>query len=493
MARFATSQAAKRRSVVSRAVASRGPSRRRFLQHAATATLATLTLSGTKASGRVQGANDTIRAAVAGIRGRGGAHINELAAVDGVTVTTLIDPDRRTHRSKIEQVQQKCGVAPRAVQDVREALDDDDLDLITIATPNHWHALMTIWACQAGKDVYVEKPCSHNVLEGRRMVEAAEKYGRIVQTGTQRRSIASWGRLTAAVRSGHYGRLLISRSFHYGRRGSIGFADPKQPPSELDFNIWLGPAPKQPYHENLVHYNWHWFWDTGNGEIGNNGVHWMDVARWAVADGSLPKTIYSVGGRYGYQDQAETPNTHLALYDFGSWRHLFECRGLPTKKHAPLEFYLEEGKIVDDRFYPKSGGDPEPLVDVDPAISPGGPFGNFIDCVRSRKADRLNAPAEEGHRSAALCHLGNISYRLGRNVPLGRSPAASNDERLLVEAFEETKEHLEENDVKLDEQTYRLGRRLQFDPQRERFVDCPEADALLTRDYRAPFGVPRDV
>ena len=226
---------------------------------------------------------------MAGINGRGREHVKHLSGLKNVEIAYLADPDSRLFAMSSETVKRHSGTAPRCVQDLRKALDDKDLDAVSIAAPNHWHTLLAIWACQAGKDVYVEKPCSHTVLEGRRLVEAARKYDRIVQHGTQSRSDPSWIAEVAAVRSGKFGKLLVAYGYASKPRRSIGFKPAKQPPKELDFDIWLGPAPEQPYHENIVHYNWHWFWDFGNGEIGNQGVHQLDVARWAMPDGAAPR------------------------------------------------------------------------------------------------------------------------------------------------------------------------------------------------------------
>ena len=269
-------------------------SRRRFLQASAAAStaLASFTIAGTKASGRVLGANDTIRVAVCGINGRGGSHIGELQEIPHVQVTHLVDPDSRLFESRSKAIADRTGNTPICVQDVREVLEGDSVDAISIATCNHWHALMAIWACQAGKDVYVEKPLSHNVFEGRQLVAAAKKYGRVVQHGTQQRSSQRRANEIAAVQSGKYGRLLISKGYCCKPRWSIGTQPVETPPATLDWNIWLGPAPMQDFHRNLVHYNWHWFWDTGNGDTGNQGVHEIGCGplgdpRRHPADGSL--------------------------------------------------------------------------------------------------------------------------------------------------------------------------------------------------------------
>jgi hypothetical protein len=327
------------------------------------AAASTITLAGTKSSGRVLGANETIRVGVAGLNGRGGAHVGAYAGMNDVAITYLIDPDTRTFAKHLKRLQDR-GDKPTCVQDVRKALDDKSLDVISIATTNHWHAPMTIWACQAGKDVYVEKPCSHNVHEGRIAVEVARKYGRIVQHGTQSRAGDSGARIAALARSGKLGRLLVSRGLCYKSRGSIGVKPPTPAPNELDFNIWLGPAPEQPHHGNLVHYNWHWFWDFGNGDIGNQGVHQMDIARWAIPDATLPTSVLSIGGRFGYTDQGQTPNTQIAIFDYGPTQLIFEVRGLKTDGYYEQKvgntFHFEAGTIAGGKFYPRNSVRPSP-------------------------------------------------------------------------------------------------------------------------------------
>ena len=310
-------------------------SRRQFLNRsvAAAGIGAGFAIGGTKSSGRVLGANDTIRIGVAGLHGRGGSHVGEFAGMKGVEITYLIDPDTRTYDSRIKQIEATGGSTPRTVQDIRKALDDKELDAVSVATPNHWHSLIAIWACEAGKDVYVEKPCSHNVHEGRVAVEAARKYGRIVQHGTQSRSMMSWAQAAEIVKSGKYGKLLVSRALCYKPRGSIGFKENTTPPPQVDFNLWLGPAAERPFNGNLVHYNWHWFWDFGNGDIGNQGVHQMDIARWMIPGATLPRSVVSVGGRFGYKDQGQTPNTQIAVLDYGDTQLIFEVRGLKTGEY----------------------------------------------------------------------------------------------------------------------------------------------------------------
>jgi predicted dehydrogenase len=481
--------------------------RRSFLRSAAAAGAAfpLVTIAGTKASGRVLGANDTIRIAVAGIHGRGNDHIKELLGLkdEKLQIVTLIDPDSRLFDERKKAIADTTGKEPACVQDVRRALEDKGIDAITIATPNHWHSLMTIWACQAGKDVYVEKPLSHEVSEGRRCVEAARRYKCMVQHGTQQRSSGGRAAEVAAVQSGKYGKLRVSKGYCCKPRWSIGTRATGQPPKGLDFGLWLGPAQEQPYHANLVHYNWHWFWDFGNGDIGNQGVHEMDVARWAIPGATLPTKVWGLGGRFAYEDQGQTPNTELAVMEFGDVLLVFEVCGLVKDKGHPEgipfkvlnEYYTTEGRIANGRFYPKGGGESEPLAKVEARVNPGGPFGSWLRAVRSRKVEDLNADVEVAHYSAALCHLPNISYRLGERVPFDKKTGRLGDNREVVEAFENLRQDLKVVGVKLEETTYTLGKVLTLDPKEERFTGegAEAANKLLTRAYRKPFVVPEKV
>lgn len=478
-------------------------SRRQILKAgaAASATFPLFTISGTKASGQVIGANDSVRVAVAGINGRGGSHIAGLGEQPGVRIAYLVDPDSRLFDKKTREVQKVFGYAPQCVQDVRRVLEDKELNVVTIATPNHWHSLMSIWACQAGKDVYVEKPLSHNVFEGRKLVEAAKKYGRVVQHGTQNRSSAGKAREIAAVHSGKYGKLLVSKGYCCKPRWSIGHKDASNAPQGLDWDIWLGPAASQDYHGNLVHYNWHWFWETGNGDTGNQGVHEMDIARWAIKGATLPKSMWSLGGRFGYQDQGETPNTQLAVYDYGEALLVFETRGLVDKhdgwpNKVTNEYYTTDGVIRDGKFFRNRAGEGEKLtVDEELSVAPGGAFGSFVAAVRSRDANAVNCDAEVGHYSSALCHLGNISYRLGEKATFDKASRRIGDNKEAVEAFQNISENLKAVGVNLQETEYNVGPLLKFDASAEQFVGegAERANRLLTRAYRPPYVVPQTV
>lgn len=479
-------------------------SRRQFLSHSLAAlgagAGACFSISGTKASGRILGANERVRVAVAGLNGRGESHVVGFGKLPNVEVVALIDPDTRTFARRVAQSEELGGRAPEVYQDVRAALDRQDVDALSVATPNHWHALLTIWGCQAGKDVYVEKPCSHNVLEGRMAVEAARKYGRVVQHGTQGRSDSRWAHVAELARAGTLGKLLVARGLCYKDRRSIGVKSEQAAPSELDFNLWLGPASERPFHENLVHYNWHWFWDFGNGDIGNQGVHQMDVARWMIPGATLPTSVVSLGGRFGYEDQGETPNTQIAAMTFGPTLLIFEVRGLPSDAYRGAGvgnvLHFEAGVVTNRAFYPSDSETPAPLPGVTgESGSDQNHFANFIDAVRTRVSEHLKADILEGHYSSALCHLANISYRTGQMVSFDSATRNSGCTE-LDETFERMVEHLSrKNGLKLEGGTYRMGRNLAFDPSAERFTGpgAEEANALLSRAYRAPFLVPAAV
>ena len=464
--------------------------RRKFL---GTAAAATASFAISSRFSPVLGANDTIRVAVVGINGRGEAHINGLQKLEGVEVAYLVDPDTRLFARRIKQIEGMGGRAPKCVQDLREALDDKSVDAISIASCNHQHSLQTIWGCQAGKDVYVEKPLSQNVHEGRIAVEMARKYDRVVQYGTGAGALGDV--IAALARKGTYGKLLVSRGLCYKRRQSIGFRQPATPPNELDFDLWCGPAVKADYHENLVHYNWHWFWEYGNGDIGNQGAHEMHAALHAIPDATLPRRVVSVGGRFGYVDQGWTANTQVAIFDYGDTQLIFEVRGLETDKYNGQgignTYHFEDGIVAGGSFYPKGGGKPEPVVKVEPdRISGGGNFGEFINAMRTRDKELLDWNIETAHYSSALCHLANISYRLGKRVTFAGISDPFQDNEPANETFNRMTAHLKDNGLNIERSSYRLGRAMEFDPVTERFIGDEQANTLLTRAPRPPFVVP---
>ncbi len=470
--------------------------RRKFMKNSLAFAGSTFVISGTKASGRVVGANDTVRVAVTGIHGRGGSHIGAFQKMKNVEVVSLVDPDATTFPRRIKQVEDAGGKTPKTFQDIRKALDDKELDVLSIATTNHWHSLSTIWACQAGKDVYVEKPLSHNVHEGRIAVAAARKHNCIVQHGTQSRSDSKWWKLAEIAKKQLLGKLLISRALVYKRRKSIGFRPMETPPKEVDYNMWLGPAPEQPYNTNLVHYNWHWFWDFGNGDLGNQGVHQMDIARWMIPGATYPKSTWCLGGRFGYNDQGETANTQVAVVDYGETKMIYEVRGLESKQYMGSGtgdiMHFEAGTVVNgNKFYPKGSDKTASLPKVDVKLGPGGDhFGNFMAAVRSRKQSDLNADVLEGHLSCIPIHLINISYRLGENVLFDDKNRRLNKDEDATDAYERMIEHLKNNDLNPDWMCYRMGPLLKFNAKNESISGNRDANKLLTREYREPFVVP---
>ncbi len=423
--------------------------RREFLQTTTTASAAYSLIGNSRAWA---GANDRIRVAILGLGWRGGVLLPEAIKLPGVEVAALCDPDRDRLQQAADVLEKATGKKARLETDMRRIMDDPSIDAVTVCTPNHWHALAGIWACQAGKHIYMEKPVSHNISEGRKLVNAARKYNRIAQGGTQRRSNGRIRKAMELLHGGVIGDIYMARAIVFGVRDSIGFKPVGPPPANLEWNTWLGPAPEQPYHANLVHYNWHWFWDFGCGELGNNGSHQLDVARWGLQKG-LPSKVYSTGGRLGYKDQAQTPNTQIATYDYPDGTMLVcETRGLYTNAEGGVKwgvhFYGSKGYLSIDpkgmyQVFMGRSEKPEPdpgtLDEIDH-------YGNFFDAVRAGKREMLRADIEETFLSNSICHLGNISYR--------------------------------------------LGRKLDFDAKTERFVSDNEANGMLTRKYRAPFVLP---
>ena len=490
-------------------------SRRSFLKNSAilAGTVSALNFSASS-YGKIAGANNRVRVAIAGTGGRGGDHIGFLGKLDGVELAYLVDPSEPRLKSAVERVSKDFGNKPKSHADVRVMLEDKDIDAVTVATCNHWHSLIAIWACQAGKDVYVEKPCSQKLFESRKCIEAAAKYKRLVQHGTQRRSESAWAKVAAAIQQNKYGKLVAAKVYANRPRAPLGFKPIKEPPKTLNWDLWVGPAAMVPYHDNLAPYNWHWFWNTGNGEIGNNGVHYFDLCRWAMQV-KHPNSVISFGTRFvkdkanDYKDQGETPNIHFVLYDYNGIPLIYESCNIagPKEKWNPreeAEFYTEQGILRGDKFYPykKEGslevGEPVALK-VDNFTEPekGGPFGNFINAVRDRESVKLNAPITEGHYSASVCHWGNASYRMGEAgepVPMEKIREQMGNNPILQKSIDVVLENvLDELKVELDRIPFKIGPKLDIDLEKERFVDNPTADKLLTREPREPFAVPENV
>ncbi len=423
--------------------------RRTFLGTSAAAVLA----AGMMTKGKVFGANGRIGVCVVGLNGRGGSHYEAFSKSDRSEVVALCDVDEAVLKEAADIVEKATGKRPKEFTDIRDALAYSAIDAVSIATPNHWHSLATILAVQAGKDVYVEKPLSHEVWEGRQLAEAVKKTGRIVQHGTQSRSDGVWIRDIALLRSGEIiGPLYMARALCYKRRNAVPVSPDQEPPANLHWRLWQGPASEKPYNAMYVHYNWHWFWHYGNGDIGNQGVHQMDIAVWGMNKG-LPVKVSSSGGRFTYEDACETPNTQLATFTYADGTLLqFEVRGRFTNSEDGVGvgnlFYGQDGYYVKDKgFFGKDGK----LIELDPAKYPvpdmPSHFENFLTAVESRKQEDIHGTAEEGHISSAHCHLANVAYRMDRS--------------------------------------------LQFDPKTETFKGADDANALLKRDYHPEFAVPQ--
>jgi predicted dehydrogenase len=454
--------------------------RRSFIKKTALGTTA-ITMGATalglsaKSYGAIMGANERINMCVIGVRGQGNGHLNRwanMAKESNVFVKTICDVDENLFAERVANVSKIQGEKPGTQVDMRKVFEDKEIDAVSIATPNHWHALAAIWAVQAGKDVYVEKPCSHNVWEGRQMIEAARKYNRIMQVGFQNRSISNVRKAMQALHNGVIGDVYMAKGLCYKPRGSFGRSENSAPPAGLHYDLWLGPAKWRPYNEKRGHYNWHWHWNTGNGDTGNQGPHQFDIARWGLGKDEHPVRIQSSGGYYKYTDcSQETPNTQSSVFEYGDGKILqFETRGLDTNGEGALGvrigniFYGTEGWMELDgskwQVYKGKDGEPGPGSDGEEsnnsplgylaAPGGGGHYANFIAAVRSRNMADLTCDIYEGFLSTALPHLANISYRLG-------------------------------------------GASLDFNPVAEKFINNEGANDMLTREYRQPFVVPDNV
>ena len=453
--------------------------RRTFIKKTAVSTAGvTMGLSAISARsyGRILGANDRINVAVIGLRSRGQNHLEAFSGMSdkNVFVRTVCDVDTQYHDASIQKVaENQKGNKPTAVQDMRKIFEDPEIDAVSMATPNHWHALGTIWACQAGKHVYVEKPSSHNIWEGRKMVEAARKYDRMVQVGFQNRSSSNVMQAMKFLHDGGIGEVYMARGTCFKPRDSFGISEDSEPPATLNYDMWLGPCTYRPYNEKRGHYNWHWHWNTGNGDTGNQGPHQFDIARWGLNKKDHPVKVQSMGGIFGispHECSQETPNTQTSIFEYEDGKILeFETRGRYTNSeaHAGVRignlFYGTEGWLElngsqwkayrqrEEEPFAGSGMDAEgAAVGGDQtfmtAASAGGHFANFIDAVRSGNHFDLNCDILEGHTSSVLPHLGNIAYRVGET--------------------------------------------LEFNGEFERFIENDEANLMLTRNYRYPYIIP---
>ncbi len=419
--------------------------------------------------------SDSINIAVIGIRNRGKDHYRALAKIPNVNISAICDIDQRLIPEAAAEIEKLTGKKPLVETEFRKILDNKEIDAVSIATPNHWHTLQTIWACQAGKDVYVEKPVSHTIEEGRKMVEAARKYNRVVQTGTQARSQTATLNAIKFMNNDGLGKVFMARGLCLKPRGSIGHVQDGKIPEGVDWNTFLGPAPYRPFNENRFHYKWHWFWDTGCGDLGNQGIHQADIARWALGKHTHPIKIQGMGNYFIWDSDQETPNMQQLEFEYEDGTVLqFEVRGLGTNSEAGIRvgnlIYgskgwmsmdnedVGNGKVYYSNIQIKPDGFSSYKEDEGPVFTNNIPeasnsvvnhFTNFLDCVRTRNWQNLNADILEGHLSTSLCHLGNIATRLQRT--------------------------------------------LHFSPGTEKFVNDTEADSYLTKMYRAPFLLPDKV
>ena len=470
--------------------------RREFLKTtSAIAAGSTFLISGTKASGNILGANDRIRIAVAGLNGRGGAHISGWKGQKNVEIIALIDPDKKVLANRMKSVEGARGFA-----DVRKALEDKSLDALSVATPNHWHSLMTIWAAQAGKHVYVEKPMSHDVHEGRVAVEAQKKYGVVIQHGTQRRSNAGIAGLHEALQSGKLPKLKIAYGYCCKPRGGIGNEAIGPPPSNLDWNLWKGPAVIDDYHANYVHYDWHWFWKTGNGDLNNQGTHQLDVARWALdTDQTHPTRVMAIGGRFQWNDQGETPNTMFGIAEYPNGQYVFfNVRNVNYKGYERQvfnEYYLEDGSKItgEGRYTLHSGGKKETLKLPPGKVTPGGNWGSFIAAIREGDPSMANGDVHDAHYGCVMGHLINNLYRLGEKVPFNSKAVSFGDNKDAAEHFMKL-HNIMKNGVGIPEDgaEYVVGPWLKFDPKTEKHVGehADAANKLLKDPNNMGFKVP---
>lgn len=467
------------------------------------------------------GANDAIHVAVVGLNSHGAwAHLeNSYIKMPGVRVVALCDVDLRVLDREAIKFHQRNEKVETYV-DIRKLLESKDIDAISGATPNHWHALSTIWACQAGKDVCVEKPVCHNIWEGRKMVEAAKKYKRIVQADLDMRSNLALYQAIDYIQRGELGKILVAHSWVYKRRKSIGKVNGSgYIPRSVDYNLWCGPAPKVPLPRGNLHYDWHWQWDYGNGEIGNNGPHFLDLCRWALGHNELAPRVISFGGRYGYEDDGQTPNTQITVFDYKPAPIVFEVRGLSRKADDPLmDPYSAISRNGMKIFHGHESENPNNgaifvcehgFVDLGELVAYDNKgnqikkfegervnsIANFLKAVRSRKIEDVRTTILEGHKSTALCHMGNISYRVGKEVTIEEVNDVIKSDNEVKDVFERTREHLMANGVDLKKVPIVLGPWLEMDSSKEQFVGpfSDRANKYLSRDYREPFVIPERV
>ncbi len=494
-------------------------SRRRFL---GTSLAAAATAYAAPHIAYAKDPNEKLGVAVVGVRGRGGNHISAYLDDARTDIQYVVDVDEKVGESRAAQIAEKQGFKPKFVRDMREAFDDPNVDVVSTATPNHWHALCGVWAMQAGKDAYIEKPICHEVAEGRALVAASEKYKRMCQVGTQCRSSQALRDAVAFMQEEKgIGEVRFARGLCYKRRTSINPLGDYPIPAQVNFNLWSGPAPftDPKLTRKSFHYDWHWQRLYGNGDSGNQGPHQFDIARWGLGIMSHPISVVTYGGRLGYQaerkdpsyvDAGDTANTEVSIYDYPDKCIVFETRGLSVDNSADEDlnklfqstkgnkigvvFYGSEGYLVQKSYSHCVAYDKDMNV-IKEFKGGGNHFGNFLDACVSRKRETLHADVLDGHLSAALAHLGNISYYMGEKNLV--SPAELKQAVAGIKSLddneatvERTVQHLIDNHVDLEKYPLSLGPFLQFDPAKEIFPHSPQATAMITREYRKEFTCP---
>ncbi len=453
-------------------------------------------------SSRILGANDEIRFGVIGIGSKGADHVDNLIKIPGTRLVALADPDPEYYMNakRDELAKLEIPVNVDVYTDFRRILDRKDIDAVIIASPNYWHAHHAIYALQAGKHVYVEKPVSHDVWQGRQMVELARNSGLVILPGLQNRSRHCWPEIMDYLKEDHLGKIICARGLCYKRRKSIGLlSKPATPPKSCDYNLWLGPAQDLPLMRPQFHYDWHWVWNTGNGDVGNQGVHQMDIARLLIGEKNLPEQVLSIGGRFGYKDAGETPNTQMIFYDYRPVPLIFEVRGLPDKpgveamsvyKQSRISTLIEceGGYISDTTAYDKEN------KRIRQFSAHGGEehLPAFINAIRNNKPENLPCSIEDGHISTSLCHIGNISHRIGQLAGPEEISESIRPNVLQSETWQRMTEHLTNNNVDLEIDKITFGANLIFDPTNEIFTGSgtAEANALLKDDYREEWTIP---
>jgi len=485
--------------------------RRNFMKTSLTAVGSVALASGVWS--QIRGVNDDIRIAIVGVRKKGKEHIQDFRKLSGVRVVAICDADTQWLDAEVAKFKER-NITVDSYIDYRKLLENKNIDAVVLSVPDHWHALMTVWACQAGKDVYVEKPASHNIWEGRKMVEAARKYKRIVEVGSQNRSEVGLLPLAEHIKQGGLGKVQRIHAITYNARLSIGKVNGPQPiPATCDYNLFQGPAPLTPLMRENLHYDWHWFWDTGTGEMGNLGGHVLDDCRWTTGVTKMAPRVMSIGGRFGYDDDGQTPNTIISLFDYDAFPIIYEIRALPRAKNEKVDVYqgitsrgmdryrgINFGMIIQcEHGYFSGGRGGGWTYDNDgkkiKQFAGDGGWGhmtNFLETMRSRRVGDLKADVLEGHITASMIHSADISYRLAQHRPVDQIKKAVEGNDLLAESFDRLLQHLQANEIDLAKNPIAVGPMLTFDTDSEKFVgdDSYYANMFLSRNYRPPFVVP---